>query len=390
MIRQAVILAAGEGQRLQPFTARKPKVMIEVANQPILEYVVRAVRGAGIFDIIMVVGYHRERVMDYFGDGSRFGVKIRYVVQEQQLGTAHALKEVKEMVEGAFVVLPGDNIIDAASVGCALEPWTLVYQVVANVSKYGVVVLDDGRVSSIVEKPDKEAVSHLVNTGIYALREDIFDEIGDETSLVAVLTSLLGKFEFVGVENQGVWMDMVYPWDILRLNDLAMRSVAKQIAGKIEKNVTIIGDVRIGAKTVIRGNTYIKGPVVVGEGCDIGPNTVIMPSTTIDDNVVIGSHAYIADSVINKRVILAPGSFVERSVLDRGCVVGSRFTASNGLTELKIGEEWCSTETGVFIGEDCEIGSNVVCEPGTIIGNKSSISSTKHLQGRIPDQSTVL
>jgi len=389
MIGQAVILAAGEGQRLRPFTATKPKVMIKVANKPILEYVVNALREAGILDIVMVVGYRKERVIDYFGDGSKFGVKIHYAIQEQQLGTAHALKQAKDFVSDSFIVLPGDNIVDAKTIKCALKPWTLVYKRVREISKYGAVVIENGRVSSIVEKP-KDEVSNLANTGIYSFTQEIFERIGEETSLVAVVNSIAEEVEVKGVESDGIWMDVVYPWDILRVNDLAMTFSGKKIAGKVEQNATIIGDVQIGRNTVIRGNTYIRGPAIIGEGCEIGPNAVIMPSTSIGDNVTIGANSFIANSVINDGVVLSAGCFVENSVIDRGCVIAAKFTASSGVCDIKVGNELHSVEAGVFIGENCKIDANVVAEPGTIVGNESSIAALKLLRGVLPDKATVV
>ncbi len=91
-VKQAVILAAGEGQRLKPFTALKPKVMLPIANKPILQYVIESLAKNGVFQLVIVVGYRKEQVQDYFGSGEKFGVDITYVVQEQQLGTGHALK----------------------------------------------------------------------------------------------------------------------------------------------------------------------------------------------------------------------------------------------------------------------------------------------------------
>ena len=390
MIRQAVILAAGEGQRLQPFTRTKPKVMIEVANSPILEWVVGALRDVGIRDIIIVVGYKSERVLDYFGDGTDFGVEIRYAVQKQQLGTAHALRQAEDLVLDEFILLSGDNIIDGETLASVEEPWSLVYKRVDEISKYGAVQLDDGRVVKITEKPAGDDTTHFANTGIYALKREIFDRIGDETSMVAVLNLLARDLDLRGVESRGLWMDVVYPWDILRVNSRAIQFSGRTVAGRVEAGTRIIGDVQIGANTVIRGNTYIRGPVIIGKGCEIGPNAVIMPSTSIGDNVMIGSHAYITNSVINGGVRIAPGSFIERTVISRGCVIGARFTAESGMAEVKVGREYHCVETGIFIGEDCRIGANVTGMPGTILGNRSSVGSMKEVHGIIPDRSNVL
>ncbi|MDO9097339.1 MAG: nucleotidyltransferase family protein, partial [Candidatus Methanoperedens sp.] len=88
---KAIILAAGEGLRCRPLTLTRSKVMLPVANKPLLEHIINAVAGNGIKDIALVVGYKKERIMDYFGDGIDFGVNISYVFQDAQLGTAHAV-----------------------------------------------------------------------------------------------------------------------------------------------------------------------------------------------------------------------------------------------------------------------------------------------------------
>ena len=386
---QAVVLAAGEGQRLWPFTATKPKVMIKVADKPVLEYVIGALANNGIFDIILVVGYKSKRIKDFFGDGSKFGVNIEYAKQKQQLGTAHALKQAEKLIEDKFITLPGDNIIDSKTIKDALEPWTLVYKKVEESSKYGSVLLSNGKVSSVVEKSETN-ISNLANTGIYSLDKEVFERIGDETSLIPIINEIAWDKGLRGVESKGTWMDIVYPWDILKVNDLAMDFSGKYVSGKIESGSVIIGDVKIGDRTTIRANSYIKGPVVIGGGCEIGPSSVIMPSTSIGDNVSIGAHSYVQNSVINDNVILSPGCFIENSVIDRGCVIASRFTSSTGCSEIMIGNELNRVEAGVFIGENCKIGANVVAEPGTIIGNNSTVSSMKLIRGSLPDGSMVL
>ena len=391
MIEQAVVLAAGEGQRLRPFTATKPKVMIRVANKPILEYVVSALRAAGIFDIIMVVGYRKERIMDYFGDGSKFGVKIRYAFQNQQLGTAHALKQAESMVHDSFILLPGDNIVDTSTVKSAItEPYALVYKKVKEISKYGAVILENGKIKEIVEKP-KEEISHLANTGIYSLDGEVFENIGEVTSIVEVLNRMIRQgYRIRGVECSGKWYDVVYPWDILRVNDLAMEFEGKKVGGKVESGVTIYGNVVIGDGTVIRSGTYIRGPAVIGSNCEIGPNVVVSPSTSIGDNVSIGPFSVISNSVIGDNVKIGSNCYVEDSVIDSGTVVSSHFAVISDEAEVVVGGELHRIKAGVFVGEDCSIGANVSAEPGSVVGNRVRISSLRVLRGSIPDDSRVV
>ena len=104
---KAVILAAGKGTRLDPFTVSQPKVMIDVANRPILEYVVESLVKNAIRDIVMVVGYKKEKIMSHFEDGGDFDAHIEYVTQGKQLGTAHALYAAKDLMDEEFIMLPG-------------------------------------------------------------------------------------------------------------------------------------------------------------------------------------------------------------------------------------------------------------------------------------------
>src|SRR5208282_4897528 len=97
---QCVVLAAGEGKRMRPLTAQRPKVMLPVANRPMMEHLVLAARDAGITEFVLVVGYGEREVRSHFGDGSRFGIHISYAPQRQQVGTADALRSAQDLVTG--------------------------------------------------------------------------------------------------------------------------------------------------------------------------------------------------------------------------------------------------------------------------------------------------
>ena len=389
---KAVILAAGEGQRLRPFTASKPKVMIKVGNRPIVEYVVEALKKAGILDIVMVVGYRKDRVMDHFGNGNKFGVEIDYVFQKQQLGTAHALKQAEKAVEGDFLVVPGDNIIDENTVKSALSiKNSIVYRIVENVTKYGVLrVGGDGRVVEILEKPAEE-VSYLANTGVYRIDTSVFEYIESENDLTAVINSMIKEgVIFTAVESDGVWLDVVHPWDIPRVNELALDFRGKVIAGKIEDGVSIVGDVIIGEGSIIRGGTYIRGPVAVGENCEIGPNAVIGPGVSIGNNTKIEPFSVIENSVIGDNVRMGSGSRIDGSVIDSGTRIMPGFTVVKGEASIEDSGSVLRIDAGAFIGERCKIGANVTAMPGAIIGNEVEIHPLRVVSGRIPDNSRVL
>lgn len=382
---QAVILAAGEGQRLRPFTANKPKVMIKVANKPILEFVVKALRDAGIQDIIIVVGYKRHRIVEYFGDGKNFGVRIQYAFQDQQLGTAHALKQAEDLIESdEFLVLAGDNIIDSKSIQALKQTWSVSYKVSNEPTKYGVLITENGKLKEIVEKP-KEPISNLVNTGMYRFGKEVFDWIYGYTDLISVINEMIKNgYEFRCVEAN-LWMDVVYPWDIIRVNELAMKP-AKILAGKIERATVI--ESCIGKNSIVRAGAYVKNSLI-GENCEIGENSVVK-SSSIGNNVKIGGLCYIENSVICDNVTIEAGCFIKDSVIDRGCVIEPKFTALSGLAEIKVGDELHSVKAGVFIGERCEIKANVVAKAGTVICNDVKIAPLKVVSGFIPDNTRVL
>src|SRR5512136_1687389 len=214
---KAVVLAAGEGMRLRPLTVSEPKVMIPVANRPILEYVVEALAKNDVRDIVMVVGYRKERIMSHFEDGKKFGAKIEYVVQEKQLGNGHALFSAKERLSGEFMVLSGDNIVDRRAVGDLLRsgscPSALVVES-ENPSKYGVVTLEKGSIKGVYEKPT-EMISNIILTGMYCLSDRIFQFIDQciamgEYGLSNAVQASLGRDPLTPVFSDGLWIDAVY------------------------------------------------------------------------------------------------------------------------------------------------------------------------------------
>ena len=391
-MKQAVILAAGEGQRLRPFTVTKPKVMLSIADKPILSYVVESLAQNGIRSIVIVVGYRKEQVFDWLGDGEQFGVDISYVTQEKQLGTAHALAQAKGVTEEQFLVLPGDNLIEPETIAqfVTVKPEAVLVKRVDNPARYGVVTIDNGMLRNIVEKP-KEPETNLVNTGIYAFSTEVFNFIGAELDIPDVLNNMIAQGYPIRVrETDGTRLDVVYPWDILRLNGAILHRLPASLGGTIEKGVSLSGLVSIGTDTVIRSNSYITGPVVIGNSCDIGPNVCILPATSIGNNVVISSFTEVKNSVIGDDVSLGPGCIIQDSVIDKGCTVKGNFTASSGRAEVKVDNEHHLVEVGAMLGEGCNLDSGVVAQSGVILGNYSQVQALKLISGRLPDRSLVL
>ncbi|MFC6772132.1 sugar phosphate nucleotidyltransferase, partial [Halorubrum pallidum] len=225
----AVILAAGEGQRLEPLTNRRPKPMVPVANRPLLEHVVEAVAAAGVDRIVLVVGYRQERIRNHFGDGDDWDVTIEYVEQPTQLGTGHAVLQAEPVVDGPFVVLNGDRIVDPAIVSRVRdlarddESPAMAVTTAEHPREYGVVHLDGDRVTEIEEKPEGTVETNLINAGVYAFSPIVFDAIREThaTGELAITTTLTERATTEGltaVRYDGRWLDVSNLWDLLTVN----------------------------------------------------------------------------------------------------------------------------------------------------------------------------
>lgn len=391
-MRQAVILAAGEGKRLRPFTVNKPKVMLPVAGKPILSYIIEALTESGIRNIVMVAGYRKEQIFNYFGSGESHGAAITYVNQDKQVGTANALAQAGSMAGSEFLVLPGDNLITKDTIAdfVNMSPAAVLTKRVENPSRYGVLTLDGNLVKSIVEKP-REARSNIVSTGIYVFNRDVFGFIQDKLDIPDVIGSMIAAgYPVRAVETDGIWLDAVYPWDLLSINDAILSRIPNVLAGTIEGSVSINPPVSIGGNTVIHSGSYLNGPVVIGSNCEIGPSTVIMGATSIGDNTVISPFCHISNSVIGSDVTIGPGCIIEDSVIDKGTELKGRFTAVRGVADIKIDEEHHDVNVGAMLGEDCNIGAGVVAQPGVIVGNLCRIQPQKVISGHLPDKSLVV
>ncbi len=395
---KAVVLAAGEGTRLRPFTVSRPKVMIPVGNRPILEYVVSALVDNGVRDIVLVVGYRKERIMSHFADGKKFGAKITYAVQEKQLGTAHALTVAKKHLDGDFLVVAGDNLIDGRAisdlVGCRRVPAILVTES-ETPSKYGVVLVENEKVVRIIEKPEAK-IGNIISTGTYwfdkALLRAVEENVGyGVIGITQVLQSLIPMMGLSAVHTTGRWIDAVYPWDLIGVNAAALTIRGQEIAGTIESGVTIKGNVSIGAGTRIRSGTYIEGPVTIGEGCDIGPSVTILPSTSVGNGVQIGSFSLVSNCLIMNNVDVGSHSHLSHSVLDDGVTISTGLAAPAGMAFAKVEDEFFKLErVGALIGEATEMGAGVVISPGSIVGSGCRIGSEVRVTGNLENKSVVV
>jgi glucose-1-phosphate thymidylyltransferase len=403
---KAIVLAAGEGRRCRPLTANRSKVMLPVANRPILEYVVESLAENGITDIVMIVGYEKERIMDHFGDGVDFGVSIEYAEQAVQLGTAHAIGQIRPRIgKGSnFIVLNGDNIIEPATLRELLDSAsgdvTFLTTRKDNICGYGVVVTKGTKVTKIVEKP-KNLVSHLINTGIYVFSERVFPEIEKteisprgEYEITDVLQNMIESGKDVStITTNNLWLDSIYSWDLLKSNSRMLdRRVKASKAGSVEQGATVTGEVSIGNNSIIRAGSYVVGPIAIGDNCDIGPNAVILPSTSIGNNVSVGPFCSVKNSILMDNVRIGPHSHLSYSIIAGNISLGSYFaTETKEKVCVRLDNELVEAgKLGTVIGDDCDIGLRVLTKAGVLISKGCGIESDTTIRDNIPEGSTVL
>jgi NDP-sugar pyrophosphorylase family protein len=175
---ECVVLAAGEGKRMRPLTAKRPKVMLPLANRPMMEHLVCAARDTGITDFVFVVGYGEREIRSYFGDGSGLGIHIRYAPQRQQQGTADAVQSARDLVSGPFLLLNGDMIVKNSDIAelCRRRAPCMGTSTTDHPGDYGTVIVENGLVTSLEEK-SKHPKSNLINAGAYLFSPDIFDAV---------------------------------------------------------------------------------------------------------------------------------------------------------------------------------------------------------------------
>lgn len=401
---QAVVLAAGEGTRMRPLTYTKPKVMLPVANKPILQHLVENLGKAGVDEIILVVGYREETVRKHFG--TEFGsMRIKYVRQRRQLGTADALLSAEHLLEDQFLMLNGDAIVFENDLKKIInEKNAIAVKEVQNPSEFGVVEIEKGVVRKIVEKPEVPT-TNLINAGVYNFTREIVEylkntplsirgeyEITDSIS-VAIQKGI--NFKPVKIEE---WIDIGYPWDLLRANESLLSSIKGKIEGEVEEGAVIKGNVVIGKNTVVLSGSYIVGPVVIGKNCKIGPNCYIRPYTSIGDNCHIGNAVEIKNSIIMNGTKIPHLNYIGDSVIGEGC----NFGAGTKVANLRLDERNVIVSVkgkkvdtrlkkfGVAVGDNVKTGINVSINVGTMIGNDVFIGPGRVVNGYIEPWSKML
>ncbi len=398
---KAVILAAGEGSRMHPLTYTRPKVMLPIANKPILEHLLIEAREAGIREFIFIVGYHDEQVRHYFGNGDKWGVSIEYCSQRKQLGTADAVRMAEELIAGNFLVINGDIIVNQKDINSLSNKNDITMSVieVEDTRDLGWVELDKDKVVRIYEKVEKPP-SRMANAALYLFTPEIFDAVSQtpksprgEYDITDSLQLMIDQGHHVSYQKIDYWLDLSYPWDLLPANESLLAGIKLQNLGEVEENVVIKGAVSIGKGTVVRSGSYIVGPVIIGQDCDIGPNCYIRPHTSIGDGCHIGAAVEVKNSIIMNGSKIPHHNYVGDSVIGEECNLGAGTKIANlRLDEQKIwvaNKDTGRRKLGAIIGDRVETGINASINVGTMIGNNTHIGPGAIASGVISPDSRI-
>lgn len=357
-MKKAVILVGGEGTRLRPLTCNMVKSMVPVVNKPFLEHVIYYLRLHGVRDIILALCYLPECIRSYFGNGSQFGVKLFYKIEDSPLGTAGAVKNAEEYLDEPFFVLNGDVFSDfdltamsnfhqerGAKVTIALTP-------VEDPTLYGVIEADaTGKIKRFVEKPSwDEVTTNMINAGIYILEPDVLKHIPKDTRFMFehdVFPTLLRiDLPIFAYSNPAYWIDIGTPEKYLQLNRDVLRNKSATELGSVARE-----GVTMGRECSIHPSARIEGPVVMGDNCTIGERAQLRGPTVIGSNCKIGNGAIIEGAILWQGVQLGP-----RVVL-KNCIV-----ADNCHIEADSCIEDCSV-----LSDNVTVADNTRLEPGSRI-----------------------
>ena len=354
---KAVIMAGGFGTRLRPLTNNLPKPMVPMVNKPMMEHIIELLVRSNITDLISLLYFHPEMIENYFGDGSKFGVKMTYIGAADDLGTAGSVRNAKNYLKSPFLVISGDLLTDFDLVK-AIEfhnkkkaKATMVLTRVENPLPFGIVITDeDGRITKFMEKPSwSEVFSDTINTGIYILEPEILDLIpqNQEFDFSKDLFPLLleKKEALYGYIAEGYWKDVGSLDEYRQANlDILQGKVKVNIPGEEIDNRRIW----LGDKSRVDFTGKLEGSVVIGSNCRIasdvkvvnsiiGNNCVILAGATITstilwDNVSIGPKAVLQENVIGNKTEIKEGAYLaEGSIVSDNCTIGKGSTVKAGV-----------------------------------------------------------
>ncbi len=358
---QAVILVGGEGTRLRPLTFGTPKPMVPIVGVPFLARTLERLYEAGIRDVILPAGYMPQAITEYFGDGSRLDMKITYVIEDEPLGTAGAIKNVEQHITGPFFMMNGDVLTSLdlrAMIAYHKEKGGLgaLHLIkVEDPSSFGCVVHDgSGRISQFIEKPPKGTEpTNEINAGTYLLDPKVLDFIppGRNVSIEReTFPKILAEAQpLYAYTTEDYWIDVGRPEHYLTVHRDVLNGVMPL---EVEPGISGAGAANADCANLI-------APVYIGEGSVIARTARVGPNVVLGKNCRIAANAVIEDSVLWDDVVVEEGAAIEETIIASRSIIGAN---------ARIGK-------GSVIGHDARIEPGTVAPEGSRIGPSAPIGA---------------
>ena len=323
---KAMILAAGVGSRLDPLTRNIPKPMVPIINKPVMEHIIELLARHGFTKIMVNLHYYADQIQDYFGDGSKWGVKIQYSLEDRLWGDAGSVKRCEQFFDTTFLVIGGDDLADIDLKRLVKQHnehkalCTIALSLVDDPAEYGIVLLNErGKITRFLEKPKGEVIfSNMANTGVYVFEPEIFEFIpkgmtyGFGNNVFPLL--LEQKKRFYGYLTSSYWRDVgnLKQYQETHRDALQGKVTIKFPMPQVKKFVWM------GENVQIAESAEIGYPVVIGNNCRVEKNAKVLENSVLGDNCVVEENAIVQDS------ILWEGARVMRQTVLERCVVGTR------------------------------------------------------------------
>lgn len=333
MLLKAMIMAAGVGSRLMPLTSDIPKPLMPVANRPLLENTIKLLSKHGFDQLICNLHHHAGLIMEHLHNDQYSGINLNYSLEEELLGTAGGVKNCESFLDETFVVISGDALTDInlsdlfAQHKAKGALATIALKEVEEVEQFGVVLVDErGKILRFQEKPKtQEAISKLVNTGIYVFEPEIFRYIPPRKfyDFGQQLFPFLVKSDapFYGVAIADYWCDVGNLNTYRQANeDILEKRVRAEIRG-ILSNSEDGGQVLLDEEVELSSPVRFVGNVVIGRGCRLEANALI-DNSVIWDGTVVEKGAVLQKAIVGSECRIGSRSFIgPGAVIASGCVL---------------------------------------------------------------------
>ena len=396
-VQEAVILAAGEGTRLRPLTYNRPKVLIPIINRPFLQHQLDLLASVGIKRITIIVGYMKEVLEDWLEHAIDIDMEVGTLLQKTARGTGDAINTARGAVDGPFLVMNGDVLLDRKSladmVGACCT--SVAAKRVENPQDYGVFKVKDGYVEEVVEKAEKPP-SNLANVGSYVFEPDIFTRIDrtapnpkrNEIEITDTLQGMIDSGLRIRCHLVNEWHELGKPWDVLNLNELFLQRAPQSThSGSRIRGVTD-DSVSVGENTVIDEDAKVVGPSIIGSNCRIEGNALVGPFCSVGDRSIL-DRCRVEGSVIMEECKIARKARIGYSILGPGSSIGVGVSildriAGHCSIDLKIKGRLAHSgrvRLGAILGDECVIGDYAMIHPGVMLDPRSDVAAKSLIDG---------